>query len=299
MTFDFVIETPHNRKINRNNNKIIQRRATQAGARTRLGNKNEKPTDHSANTETTTLPTRHAKPAPVPSDNSLLANANLTTPYNSPFLARFGRHGQMLYLHDADTSLPLGCFTLPDPTLSVLQRQLLASLSRQPAMRDTNRLFKIVNLTQRQFLNHLPSHYGHLPFLDEAMECLIARLHDTLPLMQSGIPSPSNKPSPTALYGRALTSLRSALDHALAQDLTYIWFAIMLLTLFELLSFGDEPGWVWHAAGASRILHKLGPKNIQSDFHMSLLSSQCRIMVRTCICWANSMLYHSLTYLRS
>lgn len=48
----------------------------------------------------------------------------------------------------------------------------------------------------------------------------------------------------------------------------------------QLLSMGDEPGWVWHAAGSARMLYKVGPENVLSEFHMSLLASQCRIMVR-------------------
>lgn len=47
----------------------------------------------------------------------------------------------------------------------------------------------------------------------------------------------------------------------------------------KLLSDGDEPGWLWHAAGAARLLYKVGPENIKSEFHMSLLASQCRVMV--------------------
>ncbi len=230
--FDFVVETPQNRNINRNSNRIIQKRATQAGARTRLGKKHDKPINQIANADTTTAQIGHSRSESV-SKNVLLSNAKLTTCYDSPFLARFGGHGQVLYLRDSKPSLPTGCFRLTDPTLSIFQRQLLATLSSQPVGRDAAQLFKVMNLTQKQFLSHLPSHYGHLPFLDEAMECLIAKLHNTVPLLSSHDHTMPRHGSPTALYGKALTSLRSAIDHNLTQKLTYIWYAVMLLTLFE------------------------------------------------------------------
>lgn len=232
MAFDFIVETPQHRKVNRNNNKVIQKRATQAGARTRLGNKHGMPSYPIADAKTTNLPSRKASSRPI-ARNVLLANADLTMSHNSPFLARFGRRGQMLYLPDPNAFLRTGCFRLPDPSLSVLQRQLLVTLDPQPLAREPNRLCKIMNLTRREFLSHLPSHYGHLPFLDEAMECLMARLHDTVPLLRPTNHAPLNQPSPTALYGKALTSLRSAIDGDLTRNLTYIWFAILLLTLFE------------------------------------------------------------------
>lgn len=232
MAFDFIVETPQNRQVNRNNNKVIQKRATQAGARTRLGNKHGKPTYPIANEETTTLPTRQASSRTI-AENVLLANANLTISHNSPFLARFGSRGQMLYLPDPNAVLGTGCFRLPDPSLSVLQCQLLATLNPRSLGREPNRLCKIMNLTRREFLGHLPSHYGHLSFLDEAMECLMARLHDTVPLLKPSDHAPLNQLSPTALYGKALTGLRSAIDNDMTRNLTYIWFAVLLLTLFE------------------------------------------------------------------
>lgn len=231
MTFDFVIETPSRRGINRNNNKIIQRRATQAGARTRLGNKSVKNNEPNSGTSSVHLP--HAR-AEHTGEGVLLANAQLAAAYNSPFLVRFGGHGQMLYIRDPNASTNNTCFRLPDPTLSVLQTNLLLTLAERPIASDANRLFKIMMLTARQFLQHLPSHYGQLTFLDEAIECLIARLHDTVPLLRTQTERESgNRVSPTALYGKALTSLRSAIDTDLTQNLSYIWFAIMLLTLFE------------------------------------------------------------------
>lgn len=231
MTFDFVIETPSRRGINRNNNKIIQKRATQAGARTRLGNKSGK--NNGPNSGNPPMSFHHAHPE-YASEGMLLANASLATHYNSPFLVRFGGHGQMLYVRDPNAATNNTCFRLPDPTLSILQRNLLLTLAARPIARDANRLFKIMMLTQRQFLHHLPSHYGQLPFLDEAIECLIARLHDTVPLLKSETDHESgDRVSPTALYGKALTSLRSAIDTDLTHNLSYIWFAIMLLTLFE------------------------------------------------------------------
>lgn len=140
----------------------------------------------------------------------------------------------MLYVRDPNAAKSNTCFRLPDPSLSILQRHLLQTLAARPVARDANRLFKIMMLTQRQFLNHLPSHYGKLSFLDEAIECLIARLHDTVPLLKTDTDYElGNRVSPPGIYGKALTSLRSAIDTDLSHNLSYIWFAIMLLTLYE------------------------------------------------------------------
>lgn len=238
MTFDFVIETPSRRGINRNNNKIIQKRATQAGARTRLGNKSKNSDPNSGNSP---IPFRHTRHDGT-GGGVLLANAKLAAQASSPFLVRFGSHGQMLCIRDPGAAATTTCFRLPDPTLSILQRNLLLTLATRPIAKDANRLFKIMTLTHRQFLTHLPSHYGQLAFLDEAIECLIARLHDTVPLLKNESDHGSgDRVSPTALYGKALTSLRSAIDTDLTHNLSYIWFAIMLLTLFEVRAYAVDP----------------------------------------------------------
>lgn len=230
MGFEFVIETPKNRGINRNNNRLIQKRATQAGARTRLGKKSKHKVPDS---DTPTLALISAK-LEIPATASVLANAGLASEHNSPFLTRFGNYGQLFCAPDAMSTSGHTCFEIRDPNFSILQKRLLKTVSIHTVAGDANRLFKIMSLTQKQFLTHLPAHYGRLSFLDESIECLIARLHETIPLVKLGPNGQSiGQKSPAILYAKALQSLRAAIDNDLASNLSYIWFAIMLLTLFE------------------------------------------------------------------
>lgn len=292
MTFDFVIETPSRRGINRNNNKIIQRRATQAGARTRLGNKSVK--NNAPNSGNPPVRLQHARPQGT-DQGILLANARLAATYNSPFLVRFGGQGQVLYVKDPNAASSNTCFRLPDPTLSVLQTRLLLTLATRPIASDANRLFKIMSLTARPFLQHLPSHYGQLPFLDEAIECLIARLHDTVPVLRSDTDSESgHRVSPTALYGKALTSLRSAIDSDITHNLSYIWFAIMLLTLFEVKRHAFKTGAVltsfsYSPLATNRVGYGMRQAQLEcftrSDQKTSRPSSTCRCLLRNAESW--------------
>ncbi|KAJ9651180.1 hypothetical protein H2198_009535 [Neophaeococcomyces mojaviensis] len=278
MTFDFVVETPQRRGINRNNNKLIQRRATQAGAKTRLSLKS-KPKVVSTHTTPSKPPTGLLPTAGDHPQQVVVANARLASFHNSPFLARFGQSGQLLYVQDPNLLAIEPSQDLPYPTSSVLQRVLLFRLAAQPvAIKDGNQLFKIVNLTQARFLAQLPSRYGKLAFLDDAIEHLFARLHAYLPLLKPNHGNPEET-QPDYLYGKALKSLRAAIDNELEQRIAEIWFATMLLILSELLTVDGGPGWIWHAAGAARMLYKIGPEHIQTEFHRSLLASQVKVMV--------------------
>lgn len=232
MTFDFVIETPDRRGINRNNNKLIQKRATQAGAKTRLGNKL---TVKSPDQDTSAIPRRlrSRSRSYSPSFDFFYANDRLSAKHNSPFLARYGDHGQVLYAQDNGTDATTTCFRLQRTTMSLLQRRLLDTAYVQPKTYDVNRMFKVMTLTQRDFLLHLPSYYGYLGFLDDAIDCVIARIHETVPILGHDYNTVLREASPTSLYGKALMSLRSVINNDLEENLPYVWFAIMLLTLFE------------------------------------------------------------------
>lgn len=232
MTFDFVIETPDRRGINRNNNSLIQRRATKHGAKTRLAHKQNLKSpdlDNSAIRRKVSAQSRSHSPA----FDILFANNNLSARSNSPFLARYGDHGQVLFAQDEGTDSTRTCFRLHNTTMSVLQRRLLDTPYVQPKTYDVNRMFKVMTLTQRDFLLHLPSYYGHLGFLDDVIDCVVARIHDTIPIFDRYRRNSALEEVPSdLLYSKALKSLRNAINNDLQENLPYVWFAVMLLTLF-------------------------------------------------------------------
>lgn len=142
-------------------------------------------------------------------------------------------------------------------------------------------MFKIGTLTSNDFLSFVPSLYSQSKLLDATIECLFARMNLAVPLFQPSSTTcmPSTIDTPYRLYGKALQCLRNELDDPQQQSLVYLWYATKLLTLYELITMGDETGWVWHAAGAARILYRIGPDNLCSEFELSLLASQLQIQV--------------------
>ena len=233
MSFDFVIETPNKRGINRNNDKIIQKRATQAGARTRLENR---PAYKSSDTNSFKLRPRQIvrSRSNIPGIANLYANTNLSLPHTSPFLSRFGDHGQLLYIHDPDESVPSNCFRLQTAGMSLLQRHVLSTLYDQRKTCAASRIVQILTFTHRSFMLKVSHLYGRFGFLDEAIECLIARFHETVPMLEycNGSSLPDDC-SPAPVYGNALRSLRNAIDNETRETLPYIWLTIILLMLFE------------------------------------------------------------------
>lgn len=275
MAFDFVIETPEHRRVNRNNHKLIQKRATQAGAKTRSDQKNRRTQQNAVSQEDD----KHAMASG--SALGLLNQGCLTLTGNYIFQERFGPNCYTVYLPDVDTAQNNANRLIFDPTTSILQRRLLDALATTSRPVDANQFFKIGTLTSNQFLSFVPSLYSKNQLLDAAIECLFARMNLAVPLFgpSSTTCMPSTADTPYRLYGKALQHLRNELENPQQQALVYLWYATKLLTLYELITMGDGPAWVWHAAGAARILYRIGPDNIYTEFELSLLASQLHIQV--------------------
>ncbi|KAF9891667.1 hypothetical protein FE257_003679 [Aspergillus nanangensis] len=124
-----------------------------------------------------------------------------------------------------------------------LGKTAFLSLQGQPA--------RLAGLLQKQpssFLAYLPSRYGWSVCLDDAIHCVVARAGQML-----GFPIAGARAS--ALYGRALASLRAACEdeeHRMQAD---VYCATRLLALYELVELR-------------------GPKNHSSRFDWMLLKSQ-------------------------
>ncbi|KAL4862420.1 hypothetical protein BDV12DRAFT_190435 [Aspergillus spectabilis] len=143
------------------------------------------------------------------------------------------------------------------------------SLGKPSSLLYEQRTF-LINLLQQQpssFLNDLPSRYSWSPHLDDAMNCLAARVGSIFGF--------STRPATvTALYGKALQSLQIALanrDLMLNPD---VYCATRLLTLYELVSRPEENHWVLHGRGGINLVGLRGPSNHNTRFDWMLLKSR-------------------------
>lgn len=106
------------------------------------------------------------------------------------------------------------------------------SLGKPSSMLHEQRTF-LGNLLQQQpssFLNHLPSRYGCNQQLDDAINCLAARVGSIFGF-------PTRPATVAALYGKALQSLRVALADRTLMLNPDVYCATRLLTLYEVSLF--------------------------------------------------------------
>lgn len=287
MILEFVHETSERRGINRNNYRAIQRRATQVAAKTRRSKKllssqhQIQPNDPVPACRTDTEDRDDTREIPIPT--------MLYPPISSldPFLSKFGRAGHALLMQASEPSLFDGycCQSsyLKDSRWSVLQMGVLLDLSPATSLHDAERMFKIVKLTQSKFLEHIPGRYGCNYVLDAAIECVLSRCDIVVAPYQQRSDARTSRHKLLSrsrfLYAHSLRKFREALDSASLHDLTDLWFASLLLMLYELLDDSTVPGWTWHSVGAAQLLQKLGPTGLVTSFHRSLLASHSRTMI--------------------
>jgi hypothetical protein len=100
---------------------------------------------------------------------------------------------------------------------------------------DQRRAVPLLQKHSSSFLAYLPSRYGSLPFLDDAMHCVAAKAAQMLG-------APSKRFSPAQLYSKAICSLRS-LTGGLPGSGSELYCATRLLALYEV--------WVKHVFGPS------------------------------------------------
>ena len=82
------------------------------------------------------------------------------------------------------------------------------------------------NGSSSSFLAYLPSRYGTMPFLDDAIHCVAARAAQML-----GYSTVSS--SPSALYSKALRSLRHHIQSSPSSSVSDIYCATRLFVLYE------------------------------------------------------------------
>jgi hypothetical protein len=109
-----------------------------------------------------------------------------------------------------------------------LSGKVLGHAAAAESNMDPRRWVKICRLTESPLLQVLPLLYGHSTCLDDATECMIARIRCCL---RVSVALSETEGILARTYGRAIRSLSTAIARgSVDQD---IWYATLLLALFE------------------------------------------------------------------
>lgn len=157
-----------------------------------------------------------------------------------------------------DRPLPNLLLFLPSP---ILQRSLIDKLGRQ-GIQDL-RLAKIGKLCKRGFLHLVNDFHGRTTYLDDAINCLQARIRHVLGVAEM-------KTVPYKLYICALTSVRSACIWG-GPPCIELWIATMCLTLYELFNESRTPAWLSHFQASLLILEQIGAHTFNTEAHRTML----------------------------
>ena len=154
------------------------------------------------------------------------------------------------------------------PTHNVFQ----TLLSRSAVPDEQVRYFKVLALTDAEYLQAINSRYGRSACLDAAIDCLTARIKDLLAGTAGHL-------STLRVYTRALRILQQSLATDPFPERFEIYYAIPLLVLFELLGPADQFTYLTHGRGAVHLLHFIGPDGMKTELDRTLLAMQSDIMV--------------------
>lgn len=179
-----------------------------------------------------------------------------TTPQHAPIPA-------FLIHPSADATAFLPSPALQDALLSRLRPQL-----KHPHVR----LSKILRLCGPEFAALVHDNTGHVPYLDDAIASLQARIRDSVGAAAATTTTPADGAT-MQLYARAVSRLQCALKTPLSCHME-TWLAAICLTLFELLDLAaDNPTWMLHSKGAFCVVAHIGPDNLVSEAHKVMLTA--------------------------
>ncbi|KAK6852111.1 hypothetical protein PG995_012236 [Apiospora arundinis] len=117
------------------------------------------------------------------------------------------------------------------------------------------------------FLAYLPSRYGSRPFLDDAMHCVAARAAHMVGLTTS----PTLH---TALYSKALASLRAAVKAGDSWLIPEVYCATRLLVLYETIGPPNQNALIFHSNAGIDLIKQMDPTSEMSAFNQILIRSQ-------------------------
>ncbi|QYT03441.1 hypothetical protein H0G86_010399 [Trichoderma simmonsii] len=122
---------------------------------------------------------------------------------------------------------------------------------------------------KRRLLFFIPSLYGHFPALTYATDCVVVRLEQLI--RSRGILSSERDILSLSYYTKAIEALQGIIDDEDLRALPETLCAVLLLEFFELLHGGPLiDSWIYHAAGAARLIELRGPHNFRTRFELSL-----------------------------
>ena len=150
----------------------------------------------------------------------------------------------------------------------------------------------------RKLLSFILSRYGHVPSLNHATDCVVAKLQQ---IMQPPDNRPAGREANVLMhYSKVLRALQAALDDEAQRTTTETLCATELLGFFEvrtyscliilqplnftapnkrlsfvqLLNGGREArSWVRHAGGAAQLIQARGAHRFETEFEMALFSA--------------------------
>ncbi|KEF63318.1 uncharacterized protein A1O9_01295 [Exophiala aquamarina CBS 119918] len=169
--------------------------------------------------------------------------------------------------------LPNELFILMQPNLI---SRLLQVASLTDALSNPKRWLNICRIAQESVVKVLPQRYGYSGCLDDAIACVGSRVHQCLIFEEDQKLSCQRQVEKD--YLRALRSLQTKLSSpdGVSWD---VWYATLLLCLFELLEDNAMRNYICHARGGFNVLYALGPTNIDSEEAKDLLIAQTEIMI--------------------
>lgn len=127
-----------------------------------------------------------------------------------------------------------------------------------------------LDLGNPKLAHYITSHYGDVPALQYATDCVIAQLRQVA-LRARGTPStPFSKDATLLLYHKALRAVQAALEDETQRLTEETLCATELLAVFELLS-ENVQSWMHHAGGAARLIQIRGaPRFRASEYGTAL-----------------------------
>ena len=149
----------------------------------------------------------------------------------------------------------------------------------------------------RKLLSFILSRYGHVPSLNHATDCVVAKLQQ---IMQPQDNRPAGEANVLMHYSKALRTLQAALDDEAQRTTAETLCATELLGFFEVRTYSylivleppsftapnkrllfvqllngglEARSWVRHASGAAQLIQVRGIHRFETEFEMALFSA--------------------------
>ncbi|KAL8894018.1 MAG: hypothetical protein Q9192_004700, partial [Flavoplaca navasiana] len=131
------------------------------------------------------------------------------------------------------------------------------------------RLLEILRARKSSYYDYLPSRFGHTKCLDDAVQCVAARVRQWLDK-----PAGPNRLA-LELYSKAVRSLQAALEDPLLCRHPDVLCAAEIMIIFELLDTGRDVLSTPHIKGVETLIEFRGPQGYRTEFEKSLFLAQC------------------------